>query len=152
MNKPRSLNCLLAALLMTMGFSANAQIHKCQVNGAVHYQQAPCHAKEERPKAAPTVEELNAQRQMQLALEKGQAKPPRADPRLSAAPDAPTAADPARAPATPRSSFSCDGRKYCSQMTSCDEAKYFFAHCPGVKMDNYGHGNGVPCERQWCGR
>jgi hypothetical protein len=45
--------------------------------------------------------------------------------------------------------FSCDGRTRCSQMTSCDEAKYFLAHCPGVKMD--GEGDGIPCEGQWCG-
>jgi len=45
-------------------------------------------------------------------------------------------------------SFNCDGRIYCSQMTSCEEAKYFLQNCPGVKMD--GEGDGVPCERQWC--
>lgn len=47
------------------------------------------------------------------------------------------------------SSFSCDGRVYCSEMTSCAEAEYFLENCPGVKMD--GGGDGVPCERQWCG-
>jgi hypothetical protein len=45
-------------------------------------------------------------------------------------------------------SFHCDGRTYCSQMTSCAEAKYFLARCPNVRMD--GDHNGVPCERQWC--
>lgn len=44
--------------------------------------------------------------------------------------------------------FRCDGRTYCSEMTSCDEAKYFLAHCPNVKMD--GDHDGIPCERQWC--
>ena len=48
----------------------------------------------------------------------------------------------------PHTEYSCDGRTYCSQMTSCDEAKYFLAHCPDVKMD--GDGDGIPCERQWC--
>lgn len=48
------------------------------------------------------------------------------------------------------SGFRCDGRTHCSQMTSCSEAKYFLAHCPGVKMD--GDRNGIPCEQQWCGR
>jgi Excalibur calcium-binding domain len=47
------------------------------------------------------------------------------------------------------SSFSCDGRTRCSQMTSCEEAMYFLEHCPGVEMD--GGGDGIPCERQWCG-
>jgi len=47
-----------------------------------------------------------------------------------------------------RSTFTCDGRVYCSQMKSCDEAKYFVEHCPNVKMD--GNHDGVPCEKQWC--
>ena len=34
-----------------------------------------------------------------------------------------------------RSPYQCDGRVYCSQMTSCDEAEFFLANCPGVKMD-----------------
>jgi len=46
------------------------------------------------------------------------------------------------------STFTCDGRKYCSQMTSCTEAKLFLEHCPGVEMD--GDNDGVPCEQQWC--
>jgi len=45
--------------------------------------------------------------------------------------------------------FACDGRKRCPQMKSCEEAKYFLRHCPGVEMD--GDGDGVPCESQWCG-
>ncbi|MFZ1908284.1 MAG: excalibur calcium-binding domain-containing protein [Burkholderiales bacterium] len=45
--------------------------------------------------------------------------------------------------------FRCDGRIYCSQMTSCAEATYFLRNCPGVKMD--GDHDGIPCERQWCG-
>lgn len=48
----------------------------------------------------------------------------------------------------PSASFSCDGRTYCSQMTSCQEATYFLKNCPGVKMD--GNNDGVPCEQQWC--
>jgi len=49
-----------------------------------------------------------------------------------------------------RTRFKCDGREYCSQMTSCEEAMYFLQNCPGVKMD--GEGDGIPCERQWCGQ
>lgn len=45
--------------------------------------------------------------------------------------------------------FQCDGRIYCSDMTSCAEAKYFLNNCPGVKMDG-GKEDGVPCEKQWC--
>jgi hypothetical protein len=44
--------------------------------------------------------------------------------------------------------FHCDGRVYCSQMRSCEEAAFFLKNCPGVKMD--GDGDGVPCEDQWC--
>lgn len=52
------------------------------------------------------------------------------------------------APAVAPSGFKCDGRKYCSQMTSCLEAKTFLSNCPGMQMD--GDNDGVPCERQWC--
>lgn len=44
--------------------------------------------------------------------------------------------------------YKCDGRIYCSQMTSCAEATYFLRSCPGVKMD--GDNDGIPCEKQWC--
>ena len=58
----------------------------------------------------------------------------------------------ATAPAAPRSvpegRFKCDGRIYCSQMTSCAEATFFLQNCPGTKMD--GNNDGIPCERQWC--
>lgn len=46
------------------------------------------------------------------------------------------------------SAFNCDGRKHCSQMTSCQEAKLFLKNCPGMEMD--GNHDGVPCEQQWC--
>jgi len=45
--------------------------------------------------------------------------------------------------------FVCDGRTYCSQMTSCAEATFFLKNCPGTKMD--GDGDGIPCEEQHCG-
>ncbi|RUQ35180.1 MAG: excalibur calcium-binding domain-containing protein [Candidatus Competibacteraceae bacterium] len=47
-----------------------------------------------------------------------------------------------------QTNFKCDGRTYCSQMTSCEEATFFLRNCPNVKMD--GNNDGVPCERQWC--
>ncbi|MGY3892584.1 cold shock domain-containing protein [Aeromonas enterica] len=55
----------------------------------------------------------------------------------------------ASTPQTPARSYGCDGREYCSQMTSCDEATWFLQHCPNMKMD--GEGDGIPCEDQWCG-
>ena len=54
----------------------------------------------------------------------------------------------AAADAFPVGNSRCDGRVYCSQMTSCREAKFFLKNCPGVKMD--GNRDGVPCEEQWC--
>ena len=56
-------------------------------------------------------------------------------------------APPAIAPLV-SSSYRCDGRQHCSQMTSCTEATFFLKHCPTTKMD--GDGDGVPCEQQWC--
>jgi endonuclease YncB( thermonuclease family) len=44
--------------------------------------------------------------------------------------------------------YRCDGRTHCSQMTSCQEARFFLMNCPGTKMD--GDNDGVPCEKQWC--
>ena len=46
------------------------------------------------------------------------------------------------------SPFKCDGRIYCSQMTSCAEATFFLKNCPGTRMD--GDNDGIPCEKQWC--
>lgn len=46
------------------------------------------------------------------------------------------------------SNFTCNGRTYCSEMTSCEEATFFLKNCPDVKMD--GNNDGVPCETQWC--
>jgi len=40
--------------------------------------------------------------------------------------------------------FKCDGRQYCSQMTSREEAEFFLKNCPDTKMD--GDRDGVPCE------
>ena len=42
------------------------------------------------------------------------------------------------------SGFSCATRKTCTQMTSCDEAKYHYATCGNTRLD--GSGNGVPCK------
>jgi len=70
--------------------------------------------------------------------------PPTRSPRPLPAPER----SPAASPATAASAFRCDGRTHCSQMRSCDEARFFLENCPGVQMD--GNRDGVPCERQWC--
>lgn len=51
-------------------------------------------------------------------------------------------------PAYEEMDFSCEGKTHCSHMTSCDEAKYYLAHCPSMKID--GNNDGEPCERQLC--
>lgn len=43
-----------------------------------------------------------------------------------------------------QSSFRCDGRQHCSQMTSRAEAEFFARSCPDTKMD--GDRDGIPCE------
>ena len=68
----------------------------------------------------------------------------------AAAAPAPKLAPVAVSPVPAVLSARCDGRKRCTQMRSCEEATWFLKHCPGVEMD--GDGDGVPCERQWCGR
>ncbi|MDI9744119.1 excalibur calcium-binding domain-containing protein [Acinetobacter nosocomialis] len=40
--------------------------------------------------------------------------------------------------------FQCDGREYCSQMHSLEEARWFVRNCPNTKMD--GDHDGELCE------
>lgn len=140
---------LFAALLAPVA-ATQAAIHKCEVDGAVRYQQSPCPS--DGTGARPTVESLNAERQKKLQAERLQGgSAAAAGNRAGAMPvtgSTPVQGDgpaPAAAPA-----YRCDGRLYCSQMTSCAEAKWFLNHCPGVKMD--GNHDGRPCEQQWCTR
>ena len=137
---------VLAALMAPLSLAAAAPIHKCIINGSVTYQSDPCPSGDAGKR--PTVEQLNAeQRKRQLQAGDATVSPSTPAP-LPSAKERPTAAvTPVQPPAA---SFKCDGRKTCSQMTSCAEAKYFLAHCPGVTMD--GDGNGIPCERQWCNK
>lgn len=43
--------------------------------------------------------------------------------------------------------FQCQGKVYCSQMTSLEEAEFYLDNCPGTKMD--GDEDGIPCENQF---
>ncbi len=45
--------------------------------------------------------------------------------------------------------FKCEGKVYCSDMHSYEEALFYVRNCPGTKMD--GDGDGEPCERQFGG-
>jgi hypothetical protein len=47
------------------------------------------------------------------------------------------------------SSFTCAGKTRCHQMASCEEATFYLKNCPNVEID--GDGDGVPCEKEFCG-
>lgn len=151
---------VLAALLMApLPPAAATPIYKCVVKGTVTYQGDPC------PSGVtgkhPTVEQLNTERQNHLLPARNSAAAPSPPVPGGANPSRPGAASGSPAPnlktspaatvvpaAPPAALFKCDGRRYCSQMTSCEEATLFLAHCPAVRMD--GNHDGVPCEKQWC--
>ena len=42
--------------------------------------------------------------------------------------------------------FTCDKRRFCSQMTSCEEARFFVLHCADLDRDS----NPGDCEKRWC--
>jgi hypothetical protein len=145
------LSSLLAAVASLAAATAlAAPVNKCIVNGTVTYQQEPCPTGQVRK--PPTVQELNAEEK-----KRREAAAAAAPTRPVAAPAATVEAAVQSAPSTPAiparpvasSRYQCDGRTRCPQMTSCAEAKFFLANCPGVKMD--GDRDGIPCEEQWCG-
>jgi len=49
------------------------------------------------------------------------------------------------APTQPLSGEGCLGKRYCKQMTSCKEAKFYLRQCGVTSLD--GDGDGVPCEK-----
>lgn len=55
--------------------------------------------------------------------------------------------DPATAHLLP-AQFKCDRRVYCSQMTSCEEARYFLNHCSLQEID--ADVSPISCEKRWC--
>ena len=131
---------ILATAVCVAAVAAHAApLNKCLVNGTVTYQQAACAPTQ--PRKDPTLEELNAAQKLRRAEAASAAAAQAPKPKTQPAGTLPAPAASSR--------FHCDGRRYCSQMTSCEEAKYFLDHCPTVKMD--GDGDGVPCEDQWCG-
>ena len=40
--------------------------------------------------------------------------------------------------------FECGTKRYCKEMSSCEEARYYLEHCHLTRLD--GDGDGVPCE------
>jgi Excalibur calcium-binding domain len=149
---------VVGLLVAATGVNA-APMYKCKLNGTITYQQDPCPTGQVRK--PPTVQELNAAEKKRREAEAVKAatsekpeSPAVAQEKTTVNLQSPEKLKPftANRPATPASSrnFSCDGRRYCKQMTSCAEAEYFLANCPGVKMD--GDKDGIPCEEQWCTR
>ena len=159
--RAQSSKFITAVIMVLLGLNsmgARAQLHKCTNNGSVTYQNMPCQSSE--PRKHPTVEQLNAERkkkpaQVSETAASSPAAPSDFNSRIIPSSDTRTsdtnAGQYSRKTTQPDKNFSCDNRKYCSQMTSCAEATYFLAHCPGVKMDG-GSRNGIPCEQQWCNR
>lgn len=49
------------------------------------------------------------------------------------------------APSGTTSGLTCGGKKYCSEMLSCEEARYYLTRCGLKTLD--GDGDGVPCEK-----
>lgn len=151
--------CVFTVLATSLASEAIAQVFKCHVDGTVTYQNRPCPTG--APRKAPTVEQLNAERkkqQLEAASNPSQVANAGSKGQFSASPSAmampQAASELARTPYSPKASVTtpasnrCDGRRHCSQMTSCSEAKYFLNNCPGVEMD--GDRDGIPCEQQWC--
>lgn len=146
MSASRVFAIALITSMFLFSIAAAAPIYKCTIGGTVTYQASPCPSSQ--PKRPPTVEQLNAERQKRLQLladgATAQKAPTAGEQRLA------PALTPTASTALPVTNRRCDGRMVCSQMTSCAEAKYFLANCPGTKMD--GDGDGIPCEQQWCAK
>jgi cold shock CspA family protein len=70
------------------------------------------------------------------------------EPRSDGPPSAPARAVDAPGAATPTPRFRCDGRTQCSEMTSCEEARFLLKSCAGAQLDP--DNNGIPCEQEWC--
>lgn len=141
---------LLTGSILALSLSHSAvqagPVNKCVIGGITTYQQAPCPAPQRGQQ--PTIAQLNAAEVQRRAVANAASAASAASAPLGPMSGMPAVA--ARAPDAAHAKFSCDGRQYCSQMRSCDEARFFLAHCPGVRMD--GDHNGTPCEKQWCGR
>ena len=43
--------------------------------------------------------------------------------------------------------FTCGGKRYCREMTSCEEAKFYLTQCGVRSLD--GNHDGVPCAKLW---
>ena len=51
---------------------------------------------------------------------------------------------PPRAPQPKSGPLACGTRTYCSEMATCEEARFYFGQCGVYSLD--GDGDGIPCE------
>ena len=135
-----------------------AAVYKCVKYREVTYQSEPCPMPIRRTE--PNIKKLNEERMKKLletgttsksgkSAKDGQYSAKAEDASAAPVQTAKTSVESTTAqPVKTTTTFKCDGRQHCSQMTSCSEAKYFLKNCPGVKMD--GDHDGIPCEDQWC--
>ena len=63
---------------------------------------------------------------------------------ISAAASAPASPAASAPPAAASGGYTCSGKRYCRQMTSCEEAKFYLNTCGVGSLD--GNRDGVPCE------
>ena len=61
------------------------------------------------------------------------------------APASPAARAPTAATTSSSGGFTCAGKRYCREMTSCAEAKFYLTSCGVGSLD--GNHDGVPCEK-----
>jgi hypothetical protein len=102
-------------------------IYKCtNMNGKIMYSDSACNDKDQKQKIIDTSP-------VQKILAKTQAE---------SLNNAPTKVE-----AVKKQMYRCDGRIYCSDMNSYEEAKFFVDNCPNTRMD--GDHDGEPCESQF---
>ena len=64
---------------------------------------------------------------------------------MSAAAPAPASPAASAPTAATRGGFTCAGKRYCREMTSCEEAKFYLTQCGVSSLD--GNHDGVPCAK-----
>jgi len=133
MNLATIVTSAFTAMLLLYPAASAAQFHKCISDGSVTYQNTPCPTVDKARQ--PTVAELNAERKKRIDPTKAESQNPK--PRVIDERPVPYQQTPAenldtfsrgankpgnKTSQPAASSFKCDSRKYCSQMTSCAEA------------------------------
>jgi len=151
-------NCpfaLLSLAMLGVSFPAMATIYKCPTSsGVFEYGSIPC-ANGFRKEGDQWIDIAAERNQRITAAEErkkridNESTPQEATNKEKSTAVLPNPGNPESSVPTSNSSpFRCDGRTHCSQMTSCDEAKFFLKNCPNPQMD--GNNDGIPCEKQWC--